>query len=97
MNNLIKGFIAGTVLGIASIIPMLFMDFEDKRKAIIASFINRFSIGFIIFNIDLPLDGWLKGLLIGGILSLPDALITKAFIPIMTMGLIGGLICGLLT
>lgn len=94
MNNISKGLIAGTILGIISIIPMFFMEFEDKKKAIIASFVNRFSIGFIIFNIDLPLEGWLKGLLIGGVLSFPDALITKAFKPIMTLGIIGGLICG---
>ncbi|MCB0541679.1 MAG: hypothetical protein KDE33_29505 [Bacteroidetes bacterium] len=97
MNNIIKGLIAGLILGIVSIIPMLFMEFEDKRKAIIASFVNRFSIGFIIFNIDLPIHGWLKGLIIGGVLSFPDALITKAFKPIMALGLIGGLVCGLLT
>ena len=97
MNNILKGLIAGLILGIVSIIPMLFMEFEDKRKAIIASFVNRFSIGFIIFNIDLPIHGWLKGLIIGGVLSFPDALITKAFKPIMALGLIGGLVCGLLT
>lgn len=97
MNNVLKGLIAGTVLGIVSIIPMFFMEFEDKQKAIIASFVNRFSIGFIIFNIDLPIQGWLKGVLIGGVLSFPDALITKALKPIMALGLIGGLFCGLLT
>lgn len=97
MDNITKGIIAGLVFGIASIIPMFFMEFEDKKKAIVASFINRFSIGFIIFNIDLPITGWLKGLIIGSVLSLPDALITKAFKPIMGLGIIGGIICGLLT
>lgn len=97
MTNITKGLIAGLAFGIASIIPMFFMEFEDKRKAIMASFINRFSIGFIIFNIDLPLAGWLKGLLVGAILSFPDALITKAFKPIMGLGIVGGLICGFLT
>jgi len=97
MDNITKGFIAGLAFGIASIVPMFFMEFEDKKKAIVASFINRFAIGFIIFNIDLPMVGWLKGLVIGSVLSLPDALITKAFKPIMGLGIIGGIICGLLT
>ncbi len=97
MDNITKGIISGLAFGIASIIPMFFMEFEDKKKAILASFINRFSIGFIIFNIDLPITGWLKGLIIGSVLSLPDALITKAFKPIMGLGIIGGIICGLLT
>lgn len=97
MDNITKGLIAGLALGVVSIIPMFFMEFEDKKKAIIASFINRFAIGFIIFNIDLPIAGWLKGLLVGSILSLPDALITKAFKPIMGLGIVGGIICGLFT
>ena len=97
MDNITKGVIAGLAFGIASIVPMFFMEFEDKKKAIVASFINRFAIGFIIFNIDLPMVGWLKGLVIGSVLSLPAALITKAFKPIMGLGIIGGIICGLLT
>ena len=97
MDNISKGLIAGFMFGIVSIIPMFFMEFENKKKAIMASFINRFAIGFIIFNIELPLAGWIKGLLLGSILSLPDALITKAFKPIMGLGIVGGIICGLLT
>lgn len=97
MDQITKGIIAGLAFGVASIIPMFFMKFEDKKKAIIASFINRFAIGFVIFNMDLPVAGWLKGLFVGSILSLPDALITKAFKPIMGLGIIGGIICGLLT
>jgi hypothetical protein len=95
MNNIIQGTIAGVIFGVASAIPMFFMSFEDKPKAIIASFLNRFAIGFIIFNIDLPLAGWMTGLVTGFLLSLPDALITKAYIPILAMGTIGGVICGL--
>lgn len=95
MTNIEKGLIAGLVFGIVSIIPMFFMTFEDKARAIIASFTSRFSIGFIIFNLDIPTTGWLKGLLVGLILSIPDALITKQFKPILGLGLIGGVICGL--
>ena len=34
---------------------------ENKTKAMTASFISRFAIGFIIFNLDLPIPNWLKG------------------------------------
>lgn len=95
MSNIEKGIIAGLLFGIVSIIPMFFMKFEDKIRAITASFISRFSIGFIIFNLDIPTTGWLKGLLVGLILSIPDALITKQYKPIIGLGLIGGLVCGL--
>ncbi|MBK7790543.1 MAG: hypothetical protein IPJ54_18720 [Saprospiraceae bacterium] len=77
MNNIIKGLIAGTVFGIVSIIPMVFMTFEDKSRAMTASFISRFAIGFVIFNLDLPMPNWIKGGLVGLVLSLPDAIVTK--------------------
>jgi hypothetical protein len=95
MNPILQGIIAGIVFGLASTVPMFFMSFEDKTKAIVASFLNRFAIGFIIFNLDLPFAGWLKGLITGLMLSLPEALITKAYKPILAMGTIGGLVCGL--
>ncbi|MGB4415378.1 MAG: hypothetical protein WBI53_10905 [Paludibacter sp.] len=94
MNNIIKGLIAGTIFGIVSIIPMFFMTFEDKTRAITASFISRFAIGFIIFNMELPIPNWIKGGLVGLILSLPDAIVTKQYAPILGLGLIGGIICG---
>ena len=96
MNNIIKGLIAGTIFEIVSIIPMFFMTFEDKTRAITASFISRFAIGFIIFNMELPIPNWLKGGLVGLVLSLPDAIVTKQYAPILGLGLIGGIVCGLL-
>jgi hypothetical protein len=96
MNTILQGIIAGAIFGVASAIPMFFMSFEDKTKAILASFLNRFAIGFIIFNMNISLAGWLKGLLCGFMLSLPEALITKAYKPIMAMGVIGGIVCGLI-
>ena len=95
MDNIIKGLIAGTIFGIVSIIPMFFMTFENKTKAMTASFISRFAIGFIIFNIELPIPIWLKGGLVGLILSLPDAIITNKYAPILGLGLVGGIVCGL--
>jgi len=94
MNNIIKGLIAGTIFGIVSIIPMFFMTFEDKTRAMTASFVSRFAIGFIIFNMELPIPNWLKGGLVGLILSFPDAIVTKQYAPILGLGLIGGIVCG---
>ena len=92
-----NGLIAGFIFGILDIIPMFFMDgFADKNAAIAGAFINRFAIGFFIFTVDLPVKGWLKGLIVGLLLSLPDAIITKAYGPIVGMGVIGGIIIGLI-
>ena len=95
MNNIIKGVIAGIIFGIVSIIPMFFMTFENKTRAMAASFISRFAIGFIIFNMELPIPYWLKGGLVGLVLSLPDAIVTKKYAPILGLGIIGGIVCGL--
>jgi hypothetical protein len=95
MSNITKGIMAGLIFGIVSIIPMLFMSFENKTLAMTASFINRFAIGFIILNLPLPMPGWAKGGLIGLFLSLPDAIVTKEYGPILGLGLIGGVVCGL--
>ena len=96
MKKSIKnGLIAGLIFGILDIIPMFFMDgFADKNSAIIGAFFNRFAIGLFIFTVDFPVKGWLKGLIIGFLLSLPDAIITKAFGPVLGTGIIGGLIIG---
>jgi hypothetical protein len=53
MSDITKGIIAGLIFGIASIIPMIFLPFENKARAMTASFISRFAIGFIIFNMEL--------------------------------------------
>ena len=95
MSNIIKGLIAGIIFGVVSIIPMFFMTFENKTRAMTASFISRFAIGFIIFNLELPIPNWLKGGLVGLVLSLPDAIVTKQYAPILGLGLFGGIVCGL--
>ena len=94
MNQIIKGLVAGTIFGMVSIIPMFFMQFEDKTRAIAASFISRFAIGFIIFNLELPVRNWLKGGIAGFVLRLPDVIVTGKYAPIPGLGLIGGIVCG---
>jgi len=54
-------------------------------------------VGFLIPN-SLPLvDAILRGLFLGIFLSLPDAIITKSYVPIMGLGILGGLVLGLIT
>lgn len=44
----------------------------------------------------LPVPGWANGLIFGLLLSLPDAIITKAYAPILGLGAIGGLEIGII-
>jgi hypothetical protein len=42
--------------------------------------------------VELPWPGWLIGIAFGLVISLPDAVITKAYLPILIGGAIGGTI-----
>lgn len=95
MTNMLKGVIAGTIFGIVSLIPMFFIKIDDKPKAMTASFINRFTTGFVIFNMNLGIAGWLSGGLVGLVMSLPPAIISGKYPPIIIPGIAGGIICGL--
>jgi hypothetical protein len=96
MSRLILGVVCGLVFGVIDICIMLPMSFPDKRAAITAAFIARFGIGFAIGAARLPWSGWLVGLVFGLLLSIPDAIITKAYAPIIGMGAIGGTVIGFL-
>jgi hypothetical protein len=90
-----SGVIAGLIFGAVSVAMMIPMSFPDKRAALLAAFINRFAIGFVIGCVTLPgWPGWLVGLLFALLLSLPAALISKAYAPILIIGAIGGVIIG---
>ncbi|PYY06656.1 MAG: hypothetical protein DMG69_22680 [Acidobacteria bacterium] len=94
MSRVILGVICGLVFGALDVAIMLPMTFSDKRAAITAAFIARFAIGFVIGAARLPWPGWVVGLTFGLLLSIPDAIITKAYTPIVGMGAIGGAIIG---
>jgi hypothetical protein len=97
MSKVKTGITAGIVFGIIDIIPMFFMGLRMMSLAVIGAFINRFAIGFLIPNTSLPFKGWETGLLIGLLLSLPDAIITNAYVPILSLGIIGGIVIGVIT
>jgi len=90
------GIICGLVFGAIDIGIMLPMSFPDKKAAITAAFIARFGIGFVIGAARLPWPGWAVGLCFGLLLSIPDAIITKAYAPIIGMGALGGIIIGVI-
>jgi len=94
MSKILLGIICGVVFGCLSVATMIPLQLENKKTAMAGAFVNRFSIGFVIGAASLPITGWLSGLLFGALLSLPDAIITKAWIPIMALCVIGGAIIG---
>lgn len=96
MTKITSGIIIGLIFGIIDVLLMIPIPMNDKPIAMLASFINRLAIGFFIVITDIPFPSWIKGILIGLLLSLPDAIITKTYAPILGVGMIGGLVIGLL-
>ena len=94
MSKLLLGTICGLIFGAVDVLLMIPLSFSDKTAAMTGAFINRFAIGFVIGATNLQLPGWARGLLFGLLLSLPDAIITKAWAPIIGTGIVGGLIIG---
>ena len=94
MSKLLLGTICGVVFGVLVVLMMLPMEFPDKPAALLGAFLNRFGVGFVIGAANLPLPGWATGLIFGLLLSLPDAIITKAYAPILILGVLGGAIIG---
>jgi hypothetical protein len=94
MANLAGGLISGLIFGAVVVGMMLPMQFPEKTTALIAAFIARFGLGLVIGCVQLPWPGWLIGLVFGLLLSVPDALITKAYAAIIIVGAVGGLVIG---
>jgi hypothetical protein len=96
MARLSLGIVCGLIYGVLSAASMIPLTFPDKRAALLGAFLNRFSIGFVLGAVSLPWPGWVSGLVIGVLLSLADAVITKAYAPIIILGSIGGSVIGLI-
>jgi hypothetical protein len=96
VNPVLYGVIAGIAFGVVSVLIMIPIQFDDKKTAMLGSFFSRFAIGFLTAVVVLPVSGWVKGIVVGLLVSLPDAIVTKAYAPILFIGMIGGAIIGFL-
>lgn len=94
MRQLPLGVLCGVVFGALTVASMIPLSFPDKRAALLGAFFNRFAIGVVIGLMDHEKTGWLTGLIVGILLSVPDAIITKAYAPIMVIGTAGGALIG---
>ncbi len=92
MPRIWLGVVSGLIFGALDAGAMIPMPHPNKGTAMLGAFIARFGPGFVICNIHLPWPGRAAGLFLGVLLSLPDAIITKAYVPIMASGAVGGVI-----
>jgi hypothetical protein len=94
MMKLHLGILSGLLFGALSAASMLPLQFPDRRAALLGAFFNRFAIGVCIGLMAPGRIGWASGLVLGILLSLPDAIITKAYAPILVIGAVGGAVIG---
>ena len=101
MPRLALGLVAGVLYGALSAASMLPLQFPDKRAALVGAFLNRLAIGVVIGGVvgapqieALRVPCWLIGLAVGVLLSAADAVITKAYAPILVLGAFGGAVIG---
>jgi hypothetical protein len=88
--------LACAVIDTALMLPLTFPTGRDKRVAMTAAFVERFVLGLTVGPVTRALGG--RGLLVGpayGLLaSIPSALITGTWAPILAMGALNGLAVG---
>ncbi|HEX7807365.1 MAG TPA: hypothetical protein VF608_01525 [Thermoanaerobaculia bacterium] len=94
MKRLPFGIVSGLLFGAIDVALMLPLQFQDRATAFAAAFTSRFAIGVLAVTAQLPLPAWARGLVVGLLISLPDAILTKAYAPILATGVIGGTLIG---
>ena len=94
MSRAPLGVLLGLIIGAVDVAIMLPLSFPDKRAALLGAFCARFALGFFAATVRLPISPILAGVVVGILTSLPDAIITKAYAPIMATGIVFGAIAG---
>jgi hypothetical protein len=100
MDKITLGIICGLAFGVIDILIMIPLKYDSKRKkaeAMSSAFLERFMIGFLIPTVDLGINPIITGVILGVSLSLPSAIITRVYGPIVGIGLAGGIIIGYVT
>jgi hypothetical protein len=99
--RLLLGLVAGIIYGALSAASMMPLTFPDKRAALTGAFINRLTIGLVVGAVigspqvsALGAPPWIVGCVVGLMLSAADAIITKAYAPILIIGGLGGAVIG---
>jgi prepilin signal peptidase PulO-like enzyme (type II secretory pathway) len=94
MNRIRFGLAAGVAFGMLDVLPMVAMRFPFTAMA--GAFTSRFAIGFLIPQMRMSAPDWLTGAIVGLLISIPDAIITAAYGPILGTGVLGGTVIGFL-
>lgn len=93
-KRLSAAILYGVLFGLMDVLLMIPLEFENKALAMTGAFLQRFAIGFLIPFVSLPLSGIKMGIIVSLLISLPTAVITGSYIPILTTAILGGALIG---
>ena len=94
MNRVSLGILLGITVGVVDVLLMLPLTFPDRTAALLGAFCARFALGFFAATVRLPLPSVVAGIVVGILTSMPDAIITKSYGPILGTGVVFGAIAG---
>ena len=94
MTRVMLGAALGLGFGVTDVVLMLPLSFPDKRAALLGAFCARFALGFFAATVRLPVRPLVSGVVVGVLTSVPDAIITKAYAPILVTGIVFGTLAG---
>ena len=97
MNNLIAAAIIGIVAGTIDAGPMLIQKMD--KMACFSAFVHYFVLGIIIPFVNWGIPGWLTGIMVSVLSSIPVMMIVvpkekKAFLPMFIFSIILGAAIG---
>lgn len=98
MEPLTLGIVFGVALAafdVATLARLRWPSRAQELDALAAAAIERFMLGLLIPTVDLGTPRWLAGVILGVGLSLPTALLTRAYQPVIGVGLVAGLVLGI--
>jgi hypothetical protein len=94
MSRVTLGVVMGLVIGAIEVAIMIPIKMPDKRTSMLGAFFSRFALGFFAATAQLPLPAAVSGIVVGILTSLPDAVLTKAYGPVMVTGVVFGAAAG---
>lgn len=93
MNTILTALLIGIIAGTIDVIPMIIQKLD--RYANLSAFVHWVVLGLVIPFVSWGIQPWLKGLIIGELVTLPVMIIVaknnkKALIPMVIMSAILG-------
>lgn len=93
MNRIFLGVLLGIVFGVIDVLMTIRHPGVD-REGLCAAFFSRFALGIFAVNVSLKMDPIVSGIIVGILVSLPDAFLLKSYGGIIGSGIAFGAIAG---